>query len=85
MKRMRPPWKRSPHTRPEVNFQPSLDGSPVWAYLSVLREAIEDLPWAYDSTVEAVLRLRTENRSLRGALEAAKVFWPTRFGISLTN
>jgi len=72
MKRTRPSWKRSPNTRPEVNFQPPLDGSTAWADLSVLREAIEDLPCAYDSTVEEVLHLRTENRSLRGALEAAK-------------
>ena len=72
MKRTRPSWKRFPHTRPEANVQPSLDGSSAWTDLSVLREAIEDLPWAYDSTVEEVLRLRTENRSLRGALAAAK-------------
>ncbi len=71
-KRTGPSWKRSPHTSPEGNLQPSLDGSTAWVDLSVLREAIEDLPWAYDSTVEEVLRLRTENRSLRGALEAAK-------------
>ena len=72
MKRTRSSWKRFPHTRPEANVQPSLDGSSAWTDLSVLREAIEDLQWAYDSTVEEVLRLRTENRSLRGSLEAAK-------------
>jgi len=72
MKRTRPSWKRSPHTSPEVNLQPSLDGSTAWANLRVLREAVEDLQCAYDSTVEEVLRLRTENRNLRGALEAAK-------------
>jgi len=72
MKRTRPSWKRSPHTSPEANLQPSSDGSTAWGDLRVLREAIEDLQCAYDSTVEEVRRLRTENRSLRGALEAAK-------------
>ena len=71
-KRTGPSWKRSPHTSSEVNLQPSLDGSTAWVDLSVLREAIEDLPWAYDSTVKTVLRLRIENRSLRRALDAAK-------------
>ncbi len=46
-----PSWKRSPHTSPEVNLQLSLDGSTALTDLNVLREALEDLPWAYDSTV----------------------------------